>query len=54
MTLEGGRPDDKYFLHDWRPPEKEAKVILVDFENEIEKRYFKATRITGYRLKNAA
>ena len=58
MTLEGGRPDDKYFLHDWQPPAPEknakAKVIPVDFEIEIEKKYFKATRVTGFRLKKAA
>jgi len=44
------------FLHDWQPPapEKGAKPKVFPVNFEIEKRYFKATRVTGFRLKKAA
>ncbi|MFC1652745.1 DDE-type integrase/transposase/recombinase [Planctomycetota bacterium] len=50
MTLDGLRPDDVY--HDRKPekPDRDSKTV----PRHIERHLFKETRVTGYRLTNAA
>jgi len=50
MTLDGSRPNDYYCRDIPEPVARDAKTVPLN----IEKRLFKETRITGYRLKNAA
>ena len=50
MLLQGFRPDDYYRRDIPEPIPKDAKTVPLN----IEKRKFKDTRITGYRLKQAA
>ena len=50
MTLDGLRPDDVYFNNKPDKPERNAKTV----PGNIEQQYFRQTRITGYRLKNVA
>ena len=50
MTLEGLRPDDLYYSHKPDMPKREAKTV----PGNIEHRVFAETRITAYRLKDAA
>jgi transposase InsO family protein len=49
MTLDGLRPDDVY-SHKTEKPNRNSKTVPCD----IERRVFRETRITGYRLKSAA
>jgi len=50
MTLDGARPDDVYSGDEFRRPDRDAKKVPWN----IERRVFRATRVTGYRLKVAA
>ena len=50
MTLNGVRPDDVYNGRKTEKPNCDSKTVPCD----IERRVFKETRITGYRLKSAA
>lgn len=50
MTLDGLRPDDVYFNNKPNKPERNAKTVSCN----IEKHFFKQTRVTGYRLSKAA
>ena len=50
MTLDGARPEDVYSGRKIEKPARDAKTV----PSNIERRYFKDTRITGYRLKDAA
>jgi hypothetical protein len=50
MTLEGLRPDDLYYSRKPETPKRDAKTIPGNIERHI----FAETRLTGYRLKNAA
>ena len=50
MTLDGFRPDDVYYDKKPNKPERNAKTV----PSNIEKHYFRQTRITGYRLTKAA
>ena len=50
MTLDGLRPDDVYYDNKPGKPERDAKTI----PGNIEQRYFRQTRITGYRLRKVA
>jgi len=50
MTLDGIRPDDVYYEKKPEKPKRDAKTVPCD----IEERFFRETRITGYRLKNVA
>jgi hypothetical protein len=50
MTLEGLRPDDFYYDRKPEMPKRNAKTV----PGNIERRIFAETRLTAYRLKNAA
>lgn len=50
MTLDGARPGDFYDGDEFRRPDHGAKKV----PRNIERRLFRATRVTGYRLKEAA
>jgi len=50
MTLEGFRPDDLYYNRKAEAPKPDAKTV----PGNIERRIFAETRVTAYRLKNAA
>jgi transposase InsO family protein len=50
MTLDGARPDDVYSGDEFRRPDRDKKKV----PRNIERRVFRATRVTGYRLKEAA
>ncbi len=50
MTLEGCRPDDLYYSHKPEMPKRNAKTV----PSNIERHVFIETRLTAYRLKNAA
>ena len=50
MTLDGIRPDDLYYGNKPDKPKPDAKTIPCN----IEKYFFRQTRVTGYRLKEAA
>ena len=50
MTLDDIRPDDVYYEKKPEKPKRDAKTVPCD----IEERFFRETRITGYRLKNVA
>ena len=50
MTLDGLRPDDVYYDNKREKPKRDAKKVSCN----IEQRFFQETRITGYRLRNAA
>lgn len=50
MGIEGRRPDDVYLESEFEPVSRSAKIVPLN----IEKRRFRETRITAYRLKNAA
>jgi len=50
MTLEGLRPDDLYYDRKPEKPSRDAKTV----PDNIERHVFAETRITAYRLKNAA
>jgi transposase InsO family protein len=50
MTLNGLRPDDIYCARKLEKPDRDAKTI----PENIERRLFRETRITGYRLKHVA
>jgi len=50
MTLDGLRPDDIYYDRKPDKPDRSAKTI----PKNIERRLFRETRVTGYRLKNVA
>ncbi len=50
MTLDGLGPDDVYYGRKTEKPSRDAKTSPVN----IERRVFRETRITGYRLKIAA
>ncbi|MCK4292743.1 MAG: hypothetical protein KAY65_06065 [Planctomycetes bacterium] len=50
MTLDGLRPDDVYYENKPEKPKRHKKTVPCN----IEQRFFRETRITGYRLKNVA
>ena len=50
MTLESLRPDDVYYDKKQEKPKRDSKKVPCN----IEQRYFQQTRITGYRLREAA
>ena len=50
MTLDGLRPDDQYYGRKPETPKRNAKTI----PDNIERYVFSETRLTAYRLKNAA
>jgi len=50
MTLEGFRPDDLYYDRKPEMPNRDAKTV----PSNIERHVFAETRLTAYRLKNAA
>lgn len=50
MTLEVLRPDDLYYDRKPEKPKRDAKVV----PDNIERHVFIETRLTAYRLKNAA
>ena len=50
MTLEGFRPDDFYYCRKPEMPKREAKTVPSHIEHHV----FAETRLTAYRLKNAA
>ena len=50
MTLDGVRPDDVYYGTKPEKPKRDAKTVPYN----IEQYFFRETRITGYRLKEAA
>jgi len=50
MTLDGNRPDDVYYSCKPGKPKRDAKTVPCN----IEKHFFRHTRITGYRLTKAA
>jgi putative transposase len=50
MALEGFRPDDLYYSRKPEAPRREAKTV----PGNIERHVFAETRLTAYRLKNAA
>ncbi len=50
MTLQGLRPDDLYYYNKPKKPQRDAKVV----PDNIERHVLAGTRLTGYRLKNAA
>ncbi len=50
MTLEGLRPDDLYYDRKPEKPNRKAKAVPDDIERHV----FTETRLTAYRLKNAA
>jgi len=50
MTLEGLRPDDIYYDNKPEKPRRDAKTVPANIERHV----FQETRLTAYRLKNAA
>jgi len=50
MTLNGLRPDDVYYGRKTAKPRRNSKTVPCHIERHV----FRETRITGYRLKNAA
>jgi len=50
MTLEGCRPDDLYYSRKPETPKRDAKTVPTNIERHV----FAETRLTAYRLKNAA
>jgi len=50
MTLEGLRPDDLYYSHQPEKPKRDAKTV----PDNVERHVFAETRLTAYRLKDAA
>jgi transposase InsO family protein len=50
MSLEGFRPDDLYYDRKPETPDRKAKTV----PGNIERYVFRETRLTAYRLKNAA
>ena len=50
MTLDGFRPVDVYCRDLPEPVARDAKVVPLN----IERRYFAETRVTGFRLRDAA
>ncbi len=50
MTIDGARPDDVFNGDDIQRPSRDAKKV----PRNIERRVFRATRVTGYKLKKAA
>ena len=50
MTPEGFRPDDLYYSRKPETPTRDAKAV----PSTIERHVFAETRLTAYRLKNAA
>jgi transposase InsO family protein len=50
MTLEGLRPDDLYYDRKPDKPKRDAKTVPCNIECHV----FQETRLTAYRLKNAA
>jgi len=50
MTLEGLRPDDLYYDRKPEKPRRNAKTV----RGNIERHVFRETRLTAYRLRNAA
>jgi transposase InsO family protein len=50
MTLEGLRPDDLYYDRKPEKPKRDSKMVPCNIERHV----FPETRITAYRLKNAA
>jgi putative transposase len=50
MSIEGFRPDDLYYSRKPETPKRAAKTV----PSNIERHVFAETRLTGYRLKNAA
>ena len=50
MTLEGLRPDDLYYDRKPAIPKRHAKTV----PGNIERHVFTETRLTAYRIKNAA
>ncbi|UCG56526.1 MAG: transposase [Phycisphaerales bacterium] len=50
MTLDGLRPDDVYYEKKLEKPKRHPKTVPCN----IEQRFFRETRIAGYRLRNAA
>ncbi len=50
MTLDGLRPDDVYYDKKPDKPKRDAKTVSCN----IEQRFFRETRITGYRFTKAA
>jgi len=50
MTLDGSRPVDVYCRDLPEPVAPDAKVVPLN----IERRYFAETRVTGFRLRDAA
>ena len=50
VTLEGFRPDDLYYDHKPEKPKRDAKAV----PGNIGRHDFLETRLTAYRLKNAA
>jgi len=50
MTLEGLRPDDLYYDRKPEKPKRDSKTV----PGNVERHVFRETRLTTYRLKNAA
>ena len=50
ITLDGLRPDDLYYSREPEKPKRDAKAV----PSNIERHFFAETRLTAYRLKNAA
>ena len=50
MTLGGFRPDDLYYSRKPETPKRDAKTV----PSNIERYVFAETRLTAYRLRNAA
>jgi hypothetical protein len=50
MTLQGLRPDDVYYDNKLKKPRRDSKTV----PRNIGRHAFPETRITAYRLKNAA
>jgi len=50
MTLEGLRPDDLYYSRQPEKPKRDAKTVPANIERHV----FAETRLTTYRLKDAA
>jgi transposase InsO family protein len=50
MALDGFCPDDVYYNRKPEKPDRDSKIVPIN----IERYFFKETRVTGYRLKNVA
>ena len=50
MTLDGLRPDDVYYGREITKPNRDSKTVAGNIERHV----FRQTRMTGYRLNNAA